>query len=232
MILNRRTKQDPIFKIFSFYNSKVNKKVPRYQRKVFRKFGFRVHQVKDESFSHGDFLNHVCRNVKDTRYLIFFDIDCVPLSRRWFSPLMECLQQPDTIVGAAQTANHLRDGKNLYIGPCFLAISTEYLARLNYPDMNMTEDMDAGQNLTETIRRDGGNICFWWPTHVEEEQWDLYHPPDHKRFGLGTTYNGLVYHAFLSRFDMADRFLIKCRSLMNYRYFLGIRFQWPFDKQA
>ncbi len=56
--------------------------------------------------------------------------------------------------------------------------------------MNMTEDMDAAQNLTESIRRAGGNICFWWPTYVEEEQWDLYHP-EHKRFGLGTTYNGL-----------------------------------------
>lgn len=231
MLLNQRKKQDATFKIFSFYNSKVNKKVPRYQRKVFRKFGFHVHHVRDENFSHGDFLNHVCRHVKDTRYLIFFDVDCVPVCKKWLDALMEDLRQPNTIVGAAQTANHLQDGKNLYVAPFFLAISTEYLARLNYPDMNMTEDMDAAQNLTETIRRDGGQVRFWWPTHVEEEKWDLYHP-EHKRFGLGTTYNGLVYHAFLSRFDLADRFLIKCRALMNYRYFLGIRFQWPFDKQA
>ncbi len=64
MILNRRKKQDPVYKIFSFYNSKVHKKVPRYQRKVFRKFGFHVYQVKDEHFSHGDFLNHICRNAE------------------------------------------------------------------------------------------------------------------------------------------------------------------------
>ncbi len=30
---------------------------------------------------------------------------------------METWRQPDTIVGAAQTANHLRDGKNPYVGP-------------------------------------------------------------------------------------------------------------------
>ena len=95
----------------------------------------------------------------------------------------------------------------------FFAIATLYLKELNYPDMNMTETMDAGQNLTEQIMKDGGNIIYWWPTKIEEEKWNLYHP-EHKKFGPGTTYNDCIYHAFFSRFDLADRFIIKCKSIL------------------
>jgi hypothetical protein len=215
MSLFRKTKDDPaLFKIFSFYNSKVNPKIPRYQEAVFNHFGFSIQQIIDESFpTHGDFLNHICRTVTNTKYLIVFDIDCIPTKKNWFSKVMDDLQQPRTIVGAAQTANHLREGKNLYVSPFFFAISTAYLNKLNYPDMNMTDDMDAGQNLTEKIIKDGGNIIYWWPTNIEEEQWNLYHPK-HKKFGPGTTYNDCIYHAFFSRFDLADRFIMKCKSIL------------------
>lgn len=201
------------FKIFSFYNHKVNPKVPRYQKAVFRKFGVPVHHIIDEQFSHGDFLNHICRTVTDTDYLIFFDIDCVPTRGEWLPALLEDLREPHTIAGAAQTANHLRDAKNLYVSPFFFGISTAYLKELNYPDMNMTDDMDAGQNLTEEITRRGGNVKYWWPTHIEDEQWYLHHP-EHNKFGYGTTYNDRIYHAFLSRHDLSQRFIKKCKSIL------------------
>ena len=79
--------------------------------------------------------------------------------------------------------------------------------------MEMTDDMDAGQNLTETASRSGGNIQYWWPTSIEDPQWSLYHPV-HNKFGYGTTYDELIYHAFLSRFDLAQRFIQKCKSIL------------------
>jgi hypothetical protein len=122
--------------------------------------------------------------------------------------LLNDLLEPDSLVGAAQTANHLREGKNLYVSPFFFAISTRYLKALNYPDMRMTEQIkktndfpdavDAGQHLSEVVSEHGGKLKFWWPTHIEEEKWPLFHP-EHTRFGLGTTYNDCIYHAFYSR---------------------------------
>ncbi len=126
---------------------------------------------------------------------------------------MQDLAEPHSIAGAAQTANHLRDAKNLYVSPFFFGISTTYLKELDYPDMNMTDDMDAGQNLTEHIIKDGGKINYWWPTAIEEEQWYLHHP-EHNKFGFGTTYNDRIYHAFLSRFDLSNRFIRKCKSIL------------------
>ncbi|PZR25072.1 MAG: hypothetical protein DI535_19620 [Citrobacter freundii] len=207
-------RKKPRYKIYSFYKKNVGKRLPRYQKAVFRRWGFRIHHIVNEDFSHGDFLNYVCRNVTDTDYLIFFDIDCIPVSPAWIDKLLADLSAPSSIAGAAQTANHLRDGKNLYVSPFFFGISTAYLKELDYPDMNMTDDMDAGQNLTEVITSKGGTVNYWWPTSIEEKKWTLYHP-DHQWFGPGTTYDDLVYHAFFSRFDLADRFIKKCKSLLK-----------------
>lgn len=201
------------FKIISFYNSNVQPDIPRYQKAVFRYLGFKVHHIMNEQYSHGDFLNYICRNVTDVKYLIVFDVDCIPLEKKWIQQLLIDLQQPESIAGAAQTANHLREGKNLYISPFFFAISTAYLKKLNYPDMRMTDNMDAGQNLTEQIQQQGGNIKYWWPTNIEEETWNLYHP-EHTRFGLGTTYNDTIYHAFFSRNDLSKRFIKKCKTVL------------------
>jgi hypothetical protein len=75
--------------------------------------------------------------------------------------------------------------------------------------------MDAGQNLTKIVIENGGNVKYWWPTHIEKEEWTLYHP-EHTKFGPGTTYNNLVYHAFFSRFDLSDRFIKKCKSILTF----------------
>jgi hypothetical protein len=224
----------PVYKIFSFYNKEVNPKVPVYQKAVFRHFGFQIQQVFNNEFSHGDFLNYICRQATDTDYLIVFDIDCIPVNKKWIAELISDLKEAHALVGAAQTANHLRDGKNLYISPFFFGISTRYLKDLNYPDMRMTEQIyktndlpdavDAGQNLSEVVVKNGGKLKFWWPTHIEEETWNLYHP-EHPRFGLGTTYHDNIYHAFYSRSNLSNRFLEKCKMILardNRRFIVNL----------
>lgn len=202
-----------LFKIFSFYNHNINVEVPKLQKAVFQKLGFSINQICNNHISHGDFLTFVCRNVKDTDYLIFFDIDCIPINKEWILKLLVDLLEPETIVGAAQTANHLNNGQNLYVSPFFFAISTAYLKELSYPHLNVTIKMDAGQNLTKQIIKKGGNIKYWWPTYIEEEKWYLHHP-DHNRFGLGTTYNDTIYHAFSARDNLSDNFIKKCQSIL------------------
>ena len=224
------TRQGKTFRIFSFYNNNVQPQIPRYQKAVFKHFGLDVHYVINDEYSHGDFLNYVCRNFTNSDFLIFFDVDCIPVKRKWIDALIADLLYPDSICGAAQTANHLRDGKNLYVSPFFFGISTAYLKKLNYPDMRVTEDMDAGQNLTEQIRLHNGNIHYWWPTSIEEEQWTLYHPK-HTKFGLGTTYNNLIYHAFFSRVDLSKRFINKCKIVLPWYIKLYLKITKKKSKQ-
>ncbi|MEP6951089.1 MAG: hypothetical protein ABI863_17505 [Ginsengibacter sp.] len=84
--------------------------------------------------------------------------------------------------------------------------------------MYMIEDMDVGQNLTEEIIKNGGNIKYWWPTDIKEEKWYLHHP-EHPVFGLGTTYNDTIYHAFLSLHYLSVRFIKKCKSVLPWYCF-------------
>lgn len=214
MLFKKKRKEQSLFKIFSYYNNKVNPEVPRYQQMVFKKFGFSVNHIINNKYKeHGEFLNDICKGVTDTDYLIIFDIDCIPVNKNWLQLLLNDLLEPHTIVGAAQTANHLRDAKNIYASAFFFAISTSYLKKLNYPDLKMTGDMDGGQNLSEQIRKAGGNVKLWWPTEIEEVKWSLYHPV-HNKFGLGTTYNNAIYHAFYSRDNLSERFIAKCKQVL------------------
>lgn len=202
------------YRAFSFYNIHVNPDIPFYQKCVFDKFGTPIEQVYDNTMTFDQYLNYICRTKIDTDYLIFFDIDCIPLTQDWLDVLKSDLSSDNTIVGAAQTANHLNGGKNLYISPNFFAISTSYLKKLDYPDMSAVDDMDSGHNLTKQIIEADGNLKFWWPTSIEEEKWNLYHST-HTRFGLGTTFNNTVYHGFESRNSLGDNFINKCRLLLK-----------------
>lgn len=204
----------PTFKIFSFYNHFVNPQVPIYQKRVFEHFGQSITQNFNNQFSHGDFLNYICQTIVDIDYIIIFDIDCIPTRQNWIEYVLKDLEDKRTIVGAAQTANHINEGKNIYVSPFFFAIATSYLKELNYPDMRMSESTDAGQNLTNVILKENGNIKYWWPTRIEEEMWYL-HNEKHNRFGLGTTYNDMIYHAFFSRDDLSTRFLRKCQEVLR-----------------
>lgn len=201
------------FRIFSFYKTNINPQIPMYQKAVFDHFGIPVTHIIDDNCSHGDFMNRIFKTVTDTDYLIFFDIDCAPTRKEWLPALLKDLREPRTLAGGAQTANHIREGRNLYVSPAFFCISTAYLKELGYPDMNITDHADAGQNLTDEVTKQGGNLVYWWPTAMEDKEWYLHHPI-HNRFGHGTTYNDMVYHAFESRFDGSKRFQKKCKKIL------------------
>ncbi|PUZ24643.1 hypothetical protein GA0116948_105284 [Chitinophaga costaii] len=203
--------KDRCLKFFSFYNAAVAPDIPVYQRSVSEKFGLSVNQVMDAAMTPTDFLNDICRRVTDTDYLIFFDIDCIPTKRMWLNKLITDLLEPHTIVGCAQTAHHLQDVCNLYVSPFFYAISTAYLKELHYPDLHPTDQVAAAQNLTEQVRLQQGTVRFWWPTHVEEPKWKLHHP-SHKVYGLGTTYDDMVYHAF--EWKNGRAFVQKCKAIL------------------
>ena len=213
-----------LYKIFSFYNKEVNPRVPVYQKAVFRHFGFQIQQVYNNEFSHGDFLNDICRQVTDAEYLIVFDIDCIPVNKKWIDDLLADLKQPDSLVGAAQTANHLRDGKNLYISPFFFAIATEYLKELNYPDMRMTEQIKKAMIFrtpwmqVSICRKSLPNRVAGWYSggpRILKKTNGRYTTRNITRFGLGTTYHDNIYHAFYSRSNLSNRFLEKCKQIIG-----------------
>lgn len=215
MFFNSRSKDRSLLKVYSFYQSNIHPDIPKYQKMVFDAMGISINQVKKDRLNHARFLNYIGRDVVDTDFLVFFDIDCIPTSRAWLPKLLnDVLVENYPFVGAAQTANHLQDAKNLYISPFFCCISTKLLKELGYPEAHSTEKWDVWQNITEVALSQSVSMKYWWPTEIEDQVWYLHHP-EHNKFGLGTTYEDAIYHAFFSRSDTPDRFVNKCKSVLQ-----------------
>lgn len=203
----------PDFGIYSFYRSNISPAMVKGQEAVFKKMGYTIQQVMDDEMDHYQFLNNILSRSDTPEYILFFDIDCIPLHKEAIERVLQQLSDNKTIAGAAQTANHLLEGKNLYVGPFFMGISKKVYQALGCPDMGSNNSWDIGAlpSILAKFREDI-SIKFWFPTHVEQPKWNLY---QHGMFGLGTTYEGLVYHAFESRWGDSDSiFMKKCASVI------------------
>ncbi len=146
-------------------------------------------------------------------YLIF-DIDCIPLQEWAMSWFLENAMA-GTLVGCAQRANHLNNGRHVYAGPCALAFSRETYDRLGRPSFRGTERSDVAEEITRGCEELNIPLTLLWPTHVELPKWSLLPGVE---FGLGTTYGDLVYHAFeISKGATKDRFLSRSSEVLGYR---------------
>ena len=58
----------------------------------------------------------------------------------------------------------------------------------------------------------GFKVKYWFPSHVEVPKWPLF---PNEFFGIGTTYNGLVYHCFEIRNHNVIRFVKMCDKVIK-----------------
>ncbi|WP_434037637.1 hypothetical protein [Formosa sp. 4Alg 33] len=205
--------------ISTFYKSNISDYLLFYQKQVFKMLGLELNQICDNDISHGDFMTRILRDT-EADYFVIFDIDCIPLKKEAISRVIEEIKD-NTISGCAQTAKHFNNGKNIYVGPCFFAISKEVYNLLGRPDLNENKvlEVDAGGILSKLAPEYGVKLNYWYPTDVEEEKWELY--PD-KVFGIGTTYEGLVYHLFESRYQKnIVKFIRKSNATINNNWSLN-----------
>ena len=103
----------------SYYQSNIDEEIIAKQKEVFDKFNIPLVQTS-EYRSHCEFLLQSFNKYSNKKFIIFFDIDCIPLSRLAIIAILSDIMDHRTLAGAAQTANQINNGKNLYIGPMFI----------------------------------------------------------------------------------------------------------------
>ncbi len=195
----------------SFCNTNIPLPVVNYQKKVFQLFNLPLVQVI-ENIPHALFMERILRESK-ADYIIFFDIDAIPLRKESVYILLEELQSGYSLAGAVQTANQFDSGRNSYIGPFFMGIHKSVYSTLGFPLLSESDENDVAGVLTKLALLKNLRIKYWVPTEVELPEWNLYRLG---RFGLGTTYNGLVYHAFQIRDGNHFRFIKKCKKVLDF----------------
>jgi len=225
-----------IASLYSIFMSNIDPVVVEAQAQVVNKFlpidwVFEQRQVPLRLYAHADAMKD-CITHCTTDVIAFLDIDCIPLTSLAF-PFLYSYASKGTLVGAVQRANHIPNGAHVYAGPFCLAFSRERYRAFGSPVLReaMLEGKpyrpipgqrgDVCEELTYVWEQNKGLFTFtpavqlMRPTHVEKPLWNL--EPGRERFGHGTTYDDLFYHAFESRIsrDHQNRFIEKCRQVLG-----------------
>jgi len=198
----------------SYYKANIPRDILKAQKDVFNYFKLNIIQLQSE-LSHGDFLNNTIPKYLDKKLIVCFDIDCVPLSKNAIISIIKDIDDENTLAGAIQTANHKQNGENIYVGPFFMGFSTKLYQALKPINFNADENHDVGGQFTKKCRENNKNIKYWYPTHVELPKWKLY---PNGYFGIGTTYNGLVFHNFEIRINAGYSFKRICKSITKGKF--------------
>ena len=196
--------------ITSFYSNNISTSTVAYQKKVFDLFKLPLVQV-NAGKTHAEFLEDTLAST-DKEFVIFFDIDAIPLRKEAVFLLLNDLTQGAVVAGSLLTANHLNNAKNNYVGPFFMGIQTGFYKQCGSPSLDWSEEFDVAAILTAAAINSSLSVKYWVPTDIEVRKWSLYRIG---YFGLGTTYNGLVYHAFEGREGNSKTFVNKCKKVLK-----------------
>lgn len=202
-----------LFKAYSYANSNISHEVCELQRLVFKKFNLPITQIKINS-NHGDFLTEAARTCTD-KYIIFFDVDCIPLVSNLYDIILDELKSDDCIIGIEQMCNS-NPYNHLYAGPACLAFPIELFKNLGYPSlMPQGNRSDVGEELTWLCEENNLKVKLFKVSSAEIPKWKL---TDTKEFGIGTTYThnniDVLYHQFEIRKD-DNNFISKCKSILD-----------------
>lgn len=194
----------------SFHNGNVSGDLVRAQKAVFDHFGYSDHLQIHTNLSHGEAIDEWL-NTRHWDEVAIFDIDCIPLNFFAFSNAAMFLSY-DRLFGIAQSANHLNSEK--YVGAPFIVFGRSLWEAIGKPSFKETKTEDVAGHFTRQAILWHKKVEYLYPTHCEEPRWKL---PDGTPFGLGTTYEGQIYHAFESRFQhgSTSRFIEKCKEVIN-----------------
>ncbi|MES2829678.1 MAG: hypothetical protein V4687_16065 [Bacteroidota bacterium] len=194
--------------IVSFHNGNLHPDIVRYQKRVFDHFLLPLLQIETK-LSHPEAIDDFL-NTKQWESIIIFDIDCIPLNKE--APFLAMTKaKQGKIYGAAQQANHIPES-GVYASPAFISFSKDTWKKMNYPSFLHSEFGDVGHELTLYAPLHNVEVELIWPTHVEVPRWNL---GKESTFGLGTTYQTGIFHAFESRMGNNDIFVNKCKEVLG-----------------
>jgi hypothetical protein len=191
--------------IFTVYNEKITNKIPELQKKVCDKFQVNLTQIKvDNWISHGKSIDEILSKVEDENEIITIS-NIIPNAINW-------CENNIGIYAAAQRAVNI-NGSKKHAAPSFMVFSIKTFNLLGRPSFETTHRSDCGGELTHIANEKKIPIKYLYPSHVERPDFVL---EGNMKFGMGTTYEGGIYHAFESRFTKNDHFFInKCLEILK-----------------
>ena len=201
------------YKIYSFYNYDLDPEIPLLQKQIFDELKIPICQIVwEKDFErlktprpdgtmwyndHPQFLkNTILKETAD--YLIFFDIDCVPISSLFLDIILNDISDDNTISGAIQS----NDRFGTYMSAWFVGFARKLYFECGSPSIT-DDNTDPFLNFTHACYKKNKRVKYWLPTSVDN-------PP------FGTTYENLIYHEMqIRKQSNHENFIKKCKLVLK-----------------
>ncbi len=202
-----------LFKAYSYANYNISDDVIKHQKYIFDKLQLPIEQIVSDA-THGEFLTETAKNC-ESKYIIFFDVDCIPLNSNIYDIILDELKNDDCIIGIEQMCD-INPFNHRYAGPACLAFPIALFKNLGCPSLRQVGNRsDVGEELTWLCEENNIDVKFFKAISSEIPKWKL---PDNRCFGIGTTYSHnkteILYHQFEIR-KGSSNFISKCQSLLK-----------------
>lgn len=172
-----------------------------------------------EQRPHGEWMDSVLAN--STADIVgFLDIDCVPTNDAIVPASVRHVNETQSFIGIAQASNHIPPKSHIFAAPAFFFIWRETWESLHRPTFSETQYGDVAENVCYAAEVGGVRYRTLFPTHYtrtpDEGTWHLH---TYGVFGIGTVFEGGVYHLYQGRFSRnVDLFVQVCRSIVEGRF--------------
>ena len=198
--------------VVSFYMDNIRRGVVAAQRRLLARFlpdGVAVRQIRT-GLKHAAAIDAFLAETR-FRNVIVLDIDCVPVADGAIERLIDGAVA-GKLIGTVACANHLANGRHVFIGPYGMALSRDLWERLGRPPCAATERGDVAEEFTYAAEAKGLPVEPLWPVASDDTIWEL---PNGIRYGHGTTYEGGLWHAFEIRHrDHQAAFIRRCEAFL------------------
>ena len=186
------------------YSFEVEDAVINAQREVFDHFGLTINQEVDP-IPHGVWLGKKSLDILDNHHdkfdmVVFFDLDCIPITKHLYNHLVsKTILNNNSVCGIEQTCESNQSNGHIYAGPACLAIPKSRLQEVYrfYQRLSFVEDKysDVAQRFTYDCESIGIPMDFLRVTSCADPRWRI--GKTDIMFGVGTTYDKVIYHHFL-----------------------------------
>jgi hypothetical protein len=199
----------------ALYWDSIDSRIVNSHIKVMETFNIPI-KYNCTNMRHGLWMDIIMENVSADIY-VFFDIDCVPISKDAYYEAINYVKRKKTFIGNAQVSNHIEPKKHIFAAPSFFAISRECYDYLNKPSFLETHRSDVAEELSYVADEKGIEYKCLYPTKFDRiSQTDgVWNLSNYGCYGIGTVFENKFYHLFQSRLSSnVDLFEKRCNEII------------------
>ena len=210
------------FEIHTLYYKNSNPIFFDLHSKIMKKFNVPV-QYTNETINVGLWMDKVMENSKSD-IVGFIDIDCVVTNHDIINKCLSYVSNKKSMIGIALAANHIFPFTHIYVGPTFCFIDRNTWDKVGKPTFGQLKNKlkntfktkyDFAENVCYTFEKKKIRYKALYPMYFDKVHKE-YYLHNYGMYGIGTYYEGGIYHLFESRLDQNTQiFKNKCEKILS-----------------